>query len=143
MRIVICRDTERLFSKKAFSVYKDCMYKPTFEKYRNIMGELVSDAIVRILLCETGDGIVGMLVLKNEVDKAEIVGIAVSSNYRHQGIARQMLRHAISEEGLQAVFAQTDDDAVGFYRKCGFEVKEEVIEYPDGLCVRYNCELKL
>ena len=143
MRIVICQDTERLFSEKAFSVYKDCMYKPTFEKYRNIMGELVSDAIVRIFLCETGDGIVGMLVLKKEVDKAEIVGIAVSSNYRRQGIARQMLQHAITEENLQAVFAQTDDDAVGFYRKCGFAAKEENIEYPDGVCVRYNCELKL
>ena len=143
MRIVICKDTERLFSEKAFSVYKDCMYKPTFEKYCNIMGELVSNALVRIFLCEASDDIVGMLVMKKEANKAEIVGVAVSEEYRHQGIAKQILRHAIAEDGLQAVFAQTDDDAVGFYRKCGFEVEEEVIEYPDGVCVRYNCELKL
>ena len=143
MRIVICKDTERSFSEKAFSIYKDCMYKPTFEKYRNIMDELISDALVRIFLCETDDGIVGTLVMKKEADKAEIVGIAVSEKHRGRGIARQMLQHAIAEEALQTVFAQTDDDAVGFYRKCGFEVEEEVIEYPDGVCVRYNCELKL
>ena len=143
MRIVICQDTERLFSEQAFSIYKDCMYKPTFEKYRNIMGELVFNALVRIFLCKADDGIVGMLVMKKEADKAEIVGIAVSEKYRGRGIARQILQHAITEENLQTVFAQTDEDAVGFYRKCGFEIEEEVVQYPDGECVRYNCELKL
>ena len=143
MRIVICQDTERLFSEKAFAVYKHCMYKPTFEKYRNAMRVVVCDAHSKIYFCEDNGSIVGMLVMKKEADKAEIVGVAVSEEYRHQGIAKQMLRHAIAEEGLQAVFAQTDDDAVGFYRKCGFEVMKEDIEYPDGVRVRYNCELKL
>ena len=107
------------------------------------MDELISDALVRIFLCETDDGIVGMLVMKKEADKAEIVGIAVSEKYRGHGIARQILQHAITEENLQTVFAQTDEDAVGFYRKCGFAAEEEIVEYPNRACVRYNCELKL
>lgn len=37
--------------------------------------------------------------------------------------------------------AQTDDDAIGFYRRSGFEAEKVVIEYPDGAAVRYNCVL--
>ena len=37
--------------------------------------------------------------------------------------------------------AQTDDDSVGFYRKCGFAVERIVVDYPDGSVVRYNCVL--
>ena len=143
MKVVFCKDTDLLFSSSAFSVYKDCMYKPTFEKYQSIMSELASKALVSIFICKGVDNIVGMLVLKKEANKAEIVGIAVSQKYRGHGIARQMLQHAIAEEGLQAILAQTDEEAVSFYRKCGFEIEEEVVQYPDGECVRYNCELKL
>jgi len=42
---------------------------------------------------------------------------------------------------LECVKAQTDDDSIGFYRKCGFSEEKIVIEYPDGPAVRYNCVL--
>ena len=37
--------------------------------------------------------------------------------------------------------AQTDDDSIGFYRKCGFTEEKLVKEYSDGEVVRYNCVL--
>ena len=44
-------------------------------------------------------------------------------------------------DDLECVKAQTDDDSIGFYRKCCFSEEKIVIEYPDGPAVRYNCIL--
>ena len=46
-------------------------------------------------------------------------------------------------ERLKCMKAQTDDDAIGFYRSCGFRDERTVMEYPDGKTVRYNCILQL
>ena len=72
---------------------------------------------------------------------AEIVGIAVSDNARRKGIGKQLIQRVMESENLESIKAQTDDDSIGFYRKCGFSDERIVIEYPDGSAVRYNCVL--
>jgi hypothetical protein len=47
----------------------------------------------------------------------------------------------MESEDLKRIEAQTDDDSVGFYRKCGFDEERIVVDYPDGSAVRYNCVL--
>lgn len=47
----------------------------------------------------------------------------------------------MEKECLHSLIAQTDNDAVGFYRKCGFITREEIKKYPDGIVDRYNCRL--
>ena len=71
----------------------------------------------------------------------EIIGIAVSNKYRHQGIGRQLIQSVMDSENLKSVKAQTDDDSIGFYRKCGFTEEKIIMEYPNGATVRYNCVL--
>ena len=71
----------------------------------------------------------------------EIIGIAVSDNARRKGIGTQLIQRVMESEDLKSVKAQTDDDSIGFYRKCGFSDERIVIEYPDGAAVRYNCVL--
>ena len=44
-------------------------------------------------------------------------------------------------ESLEMIEAQTYDDSIGFYRKCGFDEERIVVDYPDGSTVRYNCVL--
>ena len=70
-----------------------------------------------------------------------IIGIAVSDNARRKGIGTQLIQRVMESEDLKSVKAQTDDDSIGFYRKCGFSDERIVIEYPDGAAVRYNCVL--
>ncbi len=80
--------------------------------------------------------------MKLSEDAAEIVGIAVSDNARRKGIGKQLIQRVIESENLESIKAQTDDDSIGFYRKCGFSDERIVIEYPDGSAVRYNCVLR-
>ncbi|MBR3294912.1 MAG: GNAT family N-acetyltransferase, partial [Clostridia bacterium] len=83
----------------------------------------------------------GMMVLKFSEVAAEIIGIAVSEKLRRRGIGKQLILSAMELERIGRIEAQTDDDSIGFYRRCGFSEEKIVIEYPDGPAVRYNCVL--
>jgi ribosomal protein S18 acetylase RimI-like enzyme len=81
------------------------------------------------------------MVLKYSDSVAEIIGIAVPEKLHRRGIGRNMIQFVLKSESLEKLEAQTDDDSVGFYRKCGFAVERIVVDYPDGSVVRYNCVL--
>ena len=83
-----------------------------------------------------------MMILKFSDAAAEIIGIAVSDDARRKGIGKELIRRVMESEGLERVIAQTDDDSIGFYRRCGFSEERVVVEYPDASAVRYNCVLR-
>ena len=137
MFTVLCSDRDWLTSKEAFSIYAPCMYQPTFDDFVAQMEEYFSEPSVKIFVCENEGEKAGILVLKGE----EILGIAVRKDQRKKGLGRDMVYQVMETEHLKRITAQTDDDAIGFYRNSGFEAERVVIEYPDGTAVRYNCVL--
>ena len=141
MKVAVCENTEWLLSEEAFSIYASCMYHPTYEEYKAQMEDYLHDSSVKVFVCENRGKRIGMMVLKSSGVAAEIIGIAVSDNARHKGIGTQLIQRVMESEDLKSVKAQTDDDSIGFYRKCGFSDERIVIEYPDGAAVRYNCVL--
>ena len=75
-------------------------------------------------------------------DKAEIVGIAVDISARSNGIGSYMINQLVNDYGLTFVLALTDNDAVEFYRKCGFNATKFTKTHQDGeKVVHYRCEL--
>ena len=62
-------------------------------------------------------GVCGFIVHDNKI---EIINIAVDENVRGQGIGRMMV-FALRKKYDAIIEAETDDDAIDFYRKCGFE----------------------
>ena len=105
------------------------------------MEDYLSDTSKKVFVYEDRGKKTGLMVLKISEDAAEIIGIAVSDNARRKGIGTQLIQRVMESEDLKSVKAQTDDDSIGFYRKCGFSDERIVIEYPDGAAVRYNCVL--
>ncbi|WP_197061399.1 GNAT family N-acetyltransferase [Halobacillus sp. BBL2006] len=71
--------------------------------------------------------------------KAVIQQIAVSPNYRNQGIGERMIEFFLEQYNLRELSAETDGDAVGFYQKLGFEVKCLGEKYKG--VTRYRCTL--
>ena len=59
---------------------------------------------------------------------------------RGQGIGSFMINQVIKEYCLQFIYAETDQDAVGFYRKNGFIVTEHTETYHDETVIRYQCK---
>ena len=66
------------------------------------------------------DDVIGVCGFKvYHTDHVEILNIAVAEQARGQGIGRAMVT-ALRDEFLLPIHAETDDDAVDFYRKVGF-----------------------
>ena len=83
-------------------------------------------------------GVCGVLVDSN---KLEICHIAVAENARGKGIGKAMVR-ALDGKYNTTIEAETDDDAVGFYRKCGFETTKMYKEYSGQKYRRWMCKFK-
>ncbi|AOY16318.1 GNAT family N-acetyltransferase [Bacillus sp. ABP14] len=73
-------------------------------------------------------------------NKARICHIAVVPQYRHNGIAWQMIKEVLRIHQLTYVEAETDKEAVEFYKKIGFQVKSLVEKYPG--VERFQCYLE-
>lgn len=72
--------------------------------------------------------------------KARICHIAVAPQYRYKGIALQMIKEVLRTHQLTYLEAETDDEAVGFYKKIGFQVKSLGGKYPG--VERFQCYLE-
>ena len=141
MNVIPCVDEDWLLSEEAYMLYAPCMYQPAYDDFTIKMENLLSDPSVRVYVCESQGKKTGMMVLRISDSVAEIIGIAVSEKKRRQGTGRRMIQYVMKSEGLERIDAQTDDDSIGFYRKCGFTEERIVVDYPDGSVVRYNCVL--
>ena len=139
MEMRLCKDIDDLLSEEAYKVYSPCMYKPTFNSYVEKIKGYSSDPDIKIFTCLDNDSISGILIMDLSDEIPEIIGIAVDEDQRDHGIASKMIRYATETECLKCIKAQTDDDAVGFFKSFGFSCKKEIIEYPDGQAVRYDC----
>jgi ribosomal protein S18 acetylase RimI-like enzyme len=49
---------------------------------------------------------------------------------RGEGLGRRLINEILSLQGGSTIQAETDKDAVNFYRSCGFEVKSLGELYP-------------
>lgn len=139
MRVFECRDRDWLMSEEAFSIYSQCMYRATYDDYKTQMDDHLNAGYVKIFVCEYQGEKAAVMVVMLSDHITEIIGIAVADNYHHRGIGKLLIQSVIESEELKELKAQTDDDSIGFYRKCGFSDEKIVIEYPDGETVRYNC----
>jgi len=86
------------------------------------------------------DAILGACGVEVHSDCVVIRNIAVVPHVRRRGIGKAMI-NAIQQKYKRIVKAETDDGAVEFYRKCGFETEGFVKIYSDGECQRYRCFL--
>lgn len=66
----------------------------------------------------------------------EISCLAVGESFRRQGHGRACLYDALLRSGRRPLVVETDEDAVGFYKRCGFKLVGKRTQ-PDGT-VRYR-----
>ncbi|MFT3945316.1 MAG: GNAT family N-acetyltransferase [Ancrocorticia sp.] len=70
---------------------------------------------------ETGSGtVIGFAAYRLTESRVTIEYIATSETTRGRGLGTQLVRELQHLHPGTAIFAQTDDDAIGFYRSLGF-----------------------
>ena len=127
-----------------YTVYRDCMYQPTPEKYAAKMQRYLLDPRIKVYGGFANGTLCGMLVLRlDPAATGELVGIAVDAACRKRGLGRAMIHAVIKRHGLRVLVAETDDDAVGFYQNCGFCVHRFEENFGNDTAVRYHCVLRV
>ena len=127
---------------QTYEIYKHCMFMPTEEKFNNKVDVFLNDNSVKIFACFEQDKILGVMVVSFiEQKKIEIIGIAVDVSIRGKGVGSYMINQVLNDYDLISVYAETDNDAVGFYQKNNFSIIEFSEIYDGETVIRYKCEL--
>jgi len=119
-----------------------CVGFPTPERLETICRQYLTDD-TRHLLGIEGDGqVIACIGFRLEpLHQAVINCIAVAPSHRHQGIGEALIRAVSTQFQLQSLAAETDVEAVGFYRHCGFQIMNLGEIYPG--TERFRCVLYL
>ena len=83
-------------------------------------------------------GIVGIEHITS--DDARILHIAVAASSQRSGLGRKMIDALVDDLGYRNLHAETDADAIGFYRALGFEIESLGEQYPG--VERFACTLR-
>lgn len=125
-----------------YEVFCHCMYQPTAEKYQKKITEWMEEKNIIVYTAMGENKIKGMVVFRLcQNDTAEIIGIAVHPTYRLQGIGSALIKQVAKEYGIEKIVAETDDDAVLFYQKSGFDIQKTERQFLGEKAVRYTCTL--
>lgn len=134
----------RFGSPKSFRVYAGCMYRPTAERFAQIADDLKNRRGVSIFACLDAGKVQGIISVEEVGRKtAVILGIAVDAAFRRNGIGRRLIAATAVRLELDVLTAETDDDAVCFYRRCGFQTVAFEKNLGHEVCRRYRCTLRL
>ena len=79
----------------------------------------------------------GIVVFKIKDKTAEILDIAVKSEYQGKGIGSRLIDYIFSQFAVNKITAKTDNDAIGFYKTYGFTVNDTKLNRDTE---RYVCE---
>ena len=120
-------------------VLSESVYMPTEEKLKKRAVDYINNSNVVVYGYKREGAICGLIVL--DITKKEeivILDIAVGKGNQHTGIGRKLVEYTLYNLKSNTLIAETDDDAVGFYRKCGFIIYNLGKKYPN--IIRYKCK---
>ena len=81
----------------------------------------------------------GCIAYRRDGDGLELLNIGTAPAVRGTGLGRRLIEAAIGRAGPASVRLETDNDAVGFYRRCGFSVTSLGEKFPG--IERFECRL--
>jgi ribosomal protein S18 acetylase RimI-like enzyme len=107
---------------------------PTDDKVQKVL-DGYKDTNTPLIGYFVGGNLVGVIGLEILQASGAIQHISVLPKYQSIGIGKQLVHYAIKHFSLNALSAETDEDAVDFYRAMGFECSDYEGEYGR----RYKC----
>jgi N-acetylglutamate synthase-like GNAT family acetyltransferase len=88
----------------------------------------------------SNEKIIGVISTQETDKTVEIIGIAVDTKKRHSGIGTKLIDY-VKDKSSKSIIAETDSDAVMFYKKYGFDIEEKIVSKSNISYSRYVCTL--
>lgn len=141
MKLVKYRD-HLISIEKVMQLLSYAVGSATEKKLHNILEQVYrQDDAELCVFIDDGGSAVGIVGFKGKGASAEILHIAVAENRRNSGIGRNMIDELLRLKNFTKLTAETDHDAVEFYRRYGFEIQSLGEKYPG--VERFHCRLLL
>lgn len=125
-----------------YELMADCIFNPSRDRIDHIISTVYSDSSTKLfLVVEEGGVYAGIAGIRSITDaEAELLHIAVAGDWRGRGIGRLTIERLVSQFELTSITAETDHNAVGFYRRCGFQIVSLGEKYPgvERFCCTYE-----
>ena len=135
---------QSLLSPEGYEIYSQCMYAPSYEKFAEKARFYLDDSSTAVYGYYENTVLLGVIVLQAKAPNiAEIVGIAVEHTFQHRHIGKELIQYAAAIGRYTELYAETDNDAVIFYERCGFETEPFQVTYDGTPCKRYRCTYHL
>ena len=115
---------ESLCNKSVYSLLTPSVFNPTPERLLSRAEKYQADDTVKVYAYSENGEYKGIIAFKIKEQTAEILGIAVKPEYQGKGIGSRLINYIFSQFAVNKVTAETDDDAIGFYKKYGFAVAD-------------------
>ena len=129
-----------LCTKEIYNIYSACMFEPTFDKYKLKIKQIQNDSSVCVYGYFLNEKIIGVISTQETDKTIEIIGIAVDIKERHSGVGSKLIDY-VKDKTQKSIVAETDSDAVMFYKKYGFDIEEKFISKSNTSYSRYVCTL--
>lgn len=113
-----------LFDPEVLTLLTPSVYDPTPERLKRRAEKYSADKNTFVYACKIDGVYAGIVVFVTENGTAEILDIAAKPEYRKHGIGRKLIDFVFTQFSIDTITAKTDDEAVGFYKRCGFNVIE-------------------
>lgn len=95
----------------------------------------------RLFGCFVNGELAGIVGVVRQDEQVEIRHLAVQQKRRGKGIGKGMIAEISKAGGIKTIIAETDHEAVGFYRNAGFTIASLGEKYPG--VERFTCILSV
>ena len=129
-----------LCTKEIYNIYSACMFEPTFDKFKLKTKQMQNDSSVCVYGYFLNEKIIAVISTQEADKTIEIIGIAVDIKDRYSGIGTKLIDY-IKDKSKKPIIAETDSDAVMFYKKYGFNIEEKIVSKSNVSYSRYVCTL--
>ena len=124
-------DQSRHDSEAVKELLSLAMGSPTPEKLQKLLSEFYSHDGHTLYITSNNNQLTGIIGIDNTASPhGWITHLAVRPDSRMKGIGRNLINQTAADLSLQSVALETDQDAVDFYRACGFEIAEIASRWP-------------
>ena len=132
----ICDVKEIITEPDMLQLLAPSVYNPTQERLLNRAKKYQEDENTNIYAYKDNGEYKGIVVFEIQNYSAIILDIAVKPEQQGQGIGSKLIDFIFNIFNVNSIIAETDDDAIGFYKKYGFIVADTKVQFDTK---RYVC----
>ncbi len=118
----ICGVKEIITEPDMLQLLAPSVFNPTEERLLNRAKKYGEDENTNIYAYKDNGEYKGIVVFKTQNNSATILDIAIKPEHQGRGIGSKLIDFIFNSFNAQNITAETDDDAIGFYKKYGFTV---------------------